>query len=228
MSIAGRLAEVRARIEAAAQRAGRDPAAVRLVTVTKGHPVERVREAVAAGARLLGENRIEEAEVKIPALGTAEVAWHMIGHLQSRRARRVGALFSMVHSLDREKTAAILGRNRESARPLDVLIEINMAGETSKHGVPPDAAPALVETTLAEPGLRLRGLMTMAPVAADPESVRPVFAALRRLRDDLAARFGDRCALDELSMGMTQDYEVAVEEGATLVRVGTAIMGLRA
>ncbi len=228
MSIAARLAQVRARIAAAAGRAGRDPAQVRLVTVTKTHSLERIREAIAAGATLLGENRIEEAEAKIAALQGTGAEWHMIGHLQSRKARRAGELFQLVQSLDRQRTAAILGRNRDPEAPLAVLLEINVAGEVGKHGVPPGEAHALLQVVLQEPGVRVRGLMTMAPVAADPETVRPVFAALRNLRDRLAEEFGDRCTLDELSMGMSQDYEIAVEEGATLVRIGTAIMGPRA
>lgn len=227
MSIAARLADVRARLAAAAERGGRDPAAVRLVTVTKGHPLDRVRAALDAGARRLGENRLAEAEAKIPALREAGAEWHMIGHLQSRHARRVGDLFHVVHSLDREKTAAILGRDRDAAAPLAVLLEINIAGEKQKHGVRPEAVAALLEAALAEPGLRVAGLMTMAPAASDPEGARGVFRALRELRDRLTDVYGDRCTLDELSMGMTQDFEVAAEEGATLVRVGTAIMGPR-
>ena len=228
MTFAARLAEVRARIAAAADRAGRDPAAVRLIVVTKAHPLERIREAIDAGATLLGENRLEEAEHKIPALCNVDVEWHMIGHLQTRKARRAGTLFSMIHSLDSPKMLAALCRDRPSdAPPQDVLVEVNLSGEPEKHGVLPGDASALVDAALAEPRVRLRGLMTMAARGTEAEAARPTFAALRELRDRLAEEHGDRVDLAELSMGMSSDYEVGVEEGATLVRVGTAIMGPR-
>lgn len=227
MSIAARFAAVSARLAAAADRAGRDPATVQLVTVTKGHVADRVREVVEAGATVLGENRIEEAEQKIPALADLAVAWHMIGHLQSRKAKRAGTLFTLVHSVDRTKTAAILGGDRRPDTPLDILLEVNVAGETSKHGVDSEHVRPLLDDALGLPGVRVCGLMTMAPATPDPEDARPIFAALRELRDRLADNYGDRCTLAELSMGMTNDFEVAVEEGATLVRIGTAIMGPR-
>jgi len=223
-----RIAAVQERTAAAARRAGRDPAEVTLVAVSKMHSPEEVAAAYAAGLRVFGENRVEEAVPK-----TGEVArlvapaeppdWHLIGHLQSRKAEDVLPWASMVHSVDSVKLAQRLSRF-VTAEKLPILLEVNVSGEASKYGFRPEELPAAVETIAALPGLALQGLMTMAPIAADPEDVRPIFAALRALRDELRRSYP---TLDwrHLSMGMTDDFEVAIEEGATIVRVGRAIFG---
>lgn len=250
--LAERIGRVQERIAAAARRAGRDPAEVTLVAVSKLQSAETVAAAYAAGLHLFGENRVEEAGPKAQAVATLIAprplpAWHMIGHLQSRKADEVLPWASMVHSVDSVKLAARLSRFIEAVaglsgpqaqpatasvpggpvRPypdLPILLEVNVSGEASKQGFRPAALPGAVEAIAVLPGLRLAGLMTMAPIAENPEAVRPIFAALRTLRDDLARRF-PALELRHLSMGMTDDFEVAIAEGATLVRVGRAIFG---
>ncbi len=223
--IADNLARVRERLLAAARRAGRDPAAVRLVAVTKTVGLERLKEAADAGQRLFGENYLQEARAKIAALEPG-LEWHFIGHLQSNKAKPAVELFQLIHSVDRlrlavalDQAAARLGKRQA------VLIQVNLGGEASKSGVAPGEAPQLLEALSRLPHLRVAGLMTLPPWLPDPEAMRPYFRALRELRDRLAAQFG--LALPELSMGMSGDFEVAVEEGATLVRLGTAIFGAR-
>ena len=222
--IAQNLEEVRRRMVAAAQRAGRDPAAIRLVAVSKTMPVELIREAVAAGQRLFGENYLQEARGKIEALGEA-ASWHFIGHLQSNKAKAAVNLFELIHGVDRLKLAKALDTAAASTGNLQkILIQVNLAGEASKSGASPEAAPELLQEISRLPHLRVVGLMTMPPFLA-PEAVRPYFQALRELRDRLQDLGGN--PLPELSMGMSGDYEVAIEAGATLVRVGTAIFGSR-
>ncbi len=233
--LAANLAAVRQRIDSAARAAGRDPAEVRLVAVTKTHPPEVVRAAVRAGLSDFGENRVEEALPKMRALGDEPGGrWHMIGHIQSRKARDVaGAGFALVHSVDSLKLAERLSRLAlEAGAALPALVEVNVSGEASKAGFAAhDPAgwaallPAL-EALAHLPGLRVRGLMTMAPLVAQPEAARPFFARLRDLRAFLAARLGPE-AWPELSMGMSDDFEAAIAEGATLVRIGRAIFGQR-
>lgn len=227
MGIAENLAAVRRRIEAAARRAGRDPAEVRLVAVSKTVPMERLREAVAAGQLIFGENYLQEARPKIAALGEG-VSWHFVGHLQSRKAKGVVELFDLIHSVDRLKLARAL---EEAAARLgkvqDILIQVNLSGEETKSGTSPEEVAGLLAEAGKMPHLRVLGLMTMPPWFADPEKVRPYFRALRELRDRLRELRVADTALPELSMGMSGDFEVAVEEGATLVRVGTAIFGAR-
>ena len=222
------------RIAGAAEKAGRDPGSIRLVVVTKGHPVEKIRAVVAAGARLLGENYVEEAVQKIQALsGEGQVEWHMIGHVQSRKAQPVCEHFDWVHSLDSLKLGNRLNRFAgENGRRLPVLLECNMSGEESKFGLPA-WDPALWTNLLPEieqiaglPNLRLSGLMTMAPFLDDPDQARPYFQGLRRLRDYLVEGLSQP-DFNELSMGMSADFEAAIQEGATLVRVGQAILGPR-
>lgn len=233
-----RLAAVRARIAAAARRANRDPAAIRLVGVTKAHPVEMIRAALDAGLRDIGENRVQEAEVKMAALAAERhrLIWHLIGHLQTNKAKKAAMLFDMVHSVDSLRLAQLLDRYAAEAQGrLPVLLQVNVSGEATKSGFDlhgweeqPDIYErfcADVEQILALPHLDVRGLMTIAPWGPDPEAARPVFRAVRRLRDDLAQRFP--AAWRELSMGMTDDFEVAIEEGATIVRIGRAIFGER-
>ncbi len=241
MSIADNLERVGETIAAACARAGRDPAGVTLIAVSKTHPPELVLEAAAAGVQHFGENRVEEAESKILRVRTANavpLTWHMIGHIQSRKAKDIPPLFQVVHSVDTVKLAEKLARLREERGAdgrLDVLLEINISGEESKSGFAAfgwDTDPALrarlwadVRQIAALPALNLRGLMTMAPIVPVMEQARPVFAGLRALRDALAESLD--LALPDLSMGMTDDYPVAIEEGATLVRIGRAIFGER-
>lgn len=223
-------------IDAAARLVGRDPASIRLMTVTKGHPIEAARQAARAGIRLLGENYVEEAVEKIQTLAhesAEKLEWHMIGHLQSRKARLVCQHFACLHSLDSVKLAERLDRfANELGQQLPVLLECNVSGEQTKFGYPvwnesrwPEL---LVEfASLAElPGLRVRGLMTMAPFFDEPEPARPYFRRLRAFQSYLEKQL-PQMDWTELSMGMSGDFTVAVQEGATLVRVGTAIMGAR-
>jgi len=229
--VAERLTEVRTRIAQAVERAGRKADDVRLIAVSKTVPLDRIQLAVAAGVSELGENRVQEAEEKIPGLLVApRPRWHLIGHLQSNKARRALELFDVIQSVDSLALAELLSR-RLTARTapggtIEVLFEVNVAGEASKQGFTPDqllvAAPALA----ALPGLQPRGLMTVAPAALNPEEVRWVFRSLRQLRDRVADRMRGN-VMGELSMGMSHDYPIAVEEGATMVRIGSAIFGAR-
>jgi pyridoxal phosphate enzyme (YggS family) len=229
-----RYQQVLERIHTAETAAGRPGEAVRLVVVTKGHPLETVRLAVEAGARRLGENYPEEGVEKVTGLeGVPGLEWHMIGHVQSRKAKPVAEHFDWVHSLDSARLALRLDRFAgEAGRTLPVLLECNVSGEESKFGLPAFAEagwPVLageIEPILALPNLQVRGLMTMAPLFDDPEQTRPCFQRLRRLQEYLARRF-PRASWAELSMGMSSDFEVAIQEGATLVRVGQAILGPR-
>jgi len=226
------LQSVQDRVAAAARRAGRDPAQVTLVAVTKNQPREAIAAAFDLGLRHFGENRVEEAEAKIPGL-PAGITWHMIGHVQGRKARQVLPLFQIIHSVDSVKLAARLHRLcAEEGERLPVLLQVNVSGEESKYGLAAEhwaedtaqrrALLAAVAEIVALPGLQVQGLMTLAPIVADPEQVRPVFAALRHLRDELAC-IHPEAGWQHLSMGMSDDFEVAVEEGATLVRIGRAI-----
>nr|HID13433.1 YggS family pyridoxal phosphate-dependent enzyme [Anaerolineae bacterium] len=239
--IARNLARVQERIAEAALRAGRDPAGVTLVAVAKAFRAEAIVAAYQAGVRHFGENRVEEGMTKMPivhaAISGPRPTWHMVGHVQSRKARAVVAHFDYVHSVDRLKIARRLSRfAQEVGRTLPVLLECNVSGEETKFGFDLQgwehdearrkAFFAAVEEILALPGLSVRGLMTMAPLVADPETVRPVFASLRALLDALREQFPAR-DWRHLSMGMTDDFEVAVEEGATMVRIGRAIFGPR-
>jgi PLP dependent protein len=232
--IAANFARVLERIAASASKAGRPVDPIRLVVVTKGHPVEAVQAAIASGAQDLGENYVEEALPKMEALSGPEgVRWHMVGHVQSRKARAVSERFDWVHSLDSLKLAARLDRFAgESGRRLPVLLECNVSGEESKFGW--KAYPEVSWGELAEAigpllelqNLEVRGLMTMAPFSPDSETARPYFKRLRRLQSRLADEFPS-VTWDELSMGMSADFEIAIQEGATMVRVGTAVLGER-
>ena len=223
--IAQNLKDVRAAIAAAAQRARRDPGSVRLVAVSKTVDLERIRAAIDAGQDLFGENYLQEARDKIAVLGR-QVSWHLVGSLQSNKAREAVALFDLIHAVDRLKLARALdAAAARLGKVQDVLIQVNQAGEATKSGVAPAAAPALLQEVARLPHLRVLGLMTMPPWFPDPEAARPYFQALRELRDHLRGLTG--LPLTELSMGMSGDFAVAVEEGATLVRVGTAIFGSR-
>ena len=228
--IAANLAEVRERMAAAARRSGRNPQDVLLVAVSKTHPIEEIVAAMAAGQRDFGENRLEELQAKVEqaqALHLDAIRWHMIGTIQSRKTRDAVGPCVLIHSVDRAKIAARLSRDAEDAgNVMKVLLEVNVSGEASKHGFTPDELLAQGGELLALPGIHIAGLMTMAPFEAAPEATRPVFRSLRALRDRLVADYpaGD---WRELSMGMTNDFEVAIEEGATIVRIGSAIFGSR-
>jgi pyridoxal phosphate enzyme (YggS family) len=225
--LAARVRAVRARVAAAAGRAGRDPEDVLLVAVSKTVDAERVRAVYELGVKTFGENRVQEARGKIAALRLPLIRWELIGHLQTNKVARAAELFARVQSVDSLRLAEALDREAgRLGRTLPILLEVNVAGEASKFGLAPEAAPAAARAVAALPHLRAEGLMTVAPPAADPEAVRPVFRRLRALRDELraAAPAGD---WRHLSMGMTDDFEVAVEEGATIVRIGRALFGAR-
>ena len=222
-SVAENLEQVRSTILDHADRGGRDPAGVTLVAVTKTVPLARIREAIAAGLSVLGENRVQEALPKIEQLGGAGLEWHLIGHLHRNKVRFIDGAFTMVQSLDSIGLVEALDRRIQA--PLQVLLEVNVAEEAQKTGALPGDAEAIVRATAASSRLRLRGLMTIAPQSANPEDVRPVFRRLARLRTELADRL--EIALPVLSMGMTDDYGVAVEEGATMLRLGRALFGPR-
>jgi len=219
--IGSHLDEIRARIAAAAERSGRSPEAVTLVCVTKNRSLDEIRAALEAGVPIVAENRVQEAAQKIPAFPHT-VIWHLVGHLQRNKVKQAIELFDMIHSVDSLRLAEEIEKRAASARQIvPVLVEVNVAGEASKFGVTPEEAPELGAAMSTMPHVDLGGFMTMAPFVDDAEQVRPVFRALRELRDRLHGEQG--LELPHLSMGMTQDYEVAVEEGATMVRIGSAI-----
>jgi hypothetical protein len=227
MSIADNLLQVKAEMTAAAVKAGRDPASVRLVAVAKTHPAALVEEAARAGQRLFGENYVQEfiakaAQVREP------VEWHYIGHLQSNKVKQLAGLVTLIHSVDRLSLAEEIDRQWEKLGcPCAVLIQVNVAGEASKSGTTAAAAVELVRAIARLPHLRVRGLMTLPPFFADPEEARPYFRELRHLANTITATDLPGVEMAELSMGMSGDYRVAIEEGATLVRIGTAIFGER-
>ena len=232
MPISENLAAVRDRIDKAARGSERSLEEIALMAVSKTQPAERIREAYSAGQRLFGENRVQEFSGKIDALrDLRDAEWHMIGHLQTNKTAKTAELFRAVDSVDSLKLAEKLDdAARKVGRKLDVLIEIKVGGEAAKSGVAPDSA-ALDELLMAAPRLEalvLHGLMTVPPFADDPEAARPYFRKLRELRDTIAARKLPGVTMDQLSMGMSHDFEVAIEEGSTCVRVGTAIFGERA
>ncbi len=227
--VADNLARVRESVELAAQKAGRQTAGVRIVAVSKNHPVEAIAAAVSAGHRLFGESTTQEALSKIATLANPELEWHFVGHLQSNKARFIPGNFRCLHSLDSHKLAQRLSRFAEEQQAkLDLLIEVNVMRDTAKHGVLPEAVVPLIESILKEslPALRLRGLMAIGPHPADELTLRKAFAEVRGLRDDCRARLGLK-DFSELSMGMSGDFAEAIAEGSTLVRIGTAIFGER-
>jgi len=216
------LASIRDRIVAAAVRSGRDPSEIRLVSVSKTHSAEVLREAIQAGISVFGENKVKEAEGKIVDLGRDGIEWHLIGHLQSNKARKAVRLFDYIHTVDSVDLAERLERIcfEEGRERLDVLIQVDLAGEETKSGIPEVDLPSLIEYLTSCERLKLVGLMILPPFFDDPKATRPYFKRLREIRDDLLPG-------GELSMGMSHDFEVAIEEGATMVRVGTAIFGER-
>lgn len=224
-SIAENLGRVRAHIAQAAAKVGRAASDIDLVAITKTHPAEKVREAIEAGQTLFGESRVQEARAKIPEL-PSNLRWHFVGHLQKNKIRQTLPLFELIQSVDSRELAQDINRiaEEEGMHPR-VLLEVNVAGEGSKFGFVPDKLRAEMESLLALPRLSILGLMTIPPLAKEAEASRKFFVQLRELRDCLQTEF--HVDLAQLSMGMTQDFAVAVEEGATLVRVGTAIFGER-
>jgi len=231
VSLATQLASIRDRLSIAARRANRDPDSIQLMAVCKTFPAQAILEAYDAGQRLFGENRVQEFADKYPKLAhLGDAQFHMIGHLQSNKAARAAEIFHAVDSLDSAKLAQRLNDAAQKLnKMLDVLIEINVGAEDAKSGLAPDSPE--IDTILSQatnwPNLRIRGLMTVPPYTDDPEGAHPYFRQLRELRDRLAARNYAAVALDILSMGMSHDFEVAIEEGSTCVRIGTAIFGER-
>lgn len=220
--LADNLIAVRDRITSAAMRAGREPSEIKLVAVSKTHPADVLREAMAAGVTVFGENKVQEAEGKIADIGRDAVEWHLIGHLQSNKARKAVQLFDVIHSVDSLELAERLERIciDESRERLSVLVQVDLSGETTKSGVAESDLAGLVSYLKTCTRLGLDGLMVLPPFYDDAEMTRPFFKRLRELRDEIVPS-------GELSMGMTNDFEVAIEEGATIVRVGTAIFGAR-
>jgi pyridoxal phosphate enzyme (YggS family) len=224
--LASNLASVRDRIAAAERRSGRAAGSVTLIGVVKMVPVETIAAAVALGLEDLGENKVQEAEGHQRSIGRGAARWHMIGHLQRNKAGRALKLFDVVHGVDDAGLAGELARRAHAAgRRLQILIEVNVSGEPSKFGAAPAGVVSLAEQVAALEDLQLLGLMTVGAPVASPEAARPGFARLRELRDQVARRLG--VPVPELSMGMSGDFDVAVEEGATMVRVGTALFGAR-
>jgi pyridoxal phosphate enzyme (YggS family) len=224
-----RFADVRERIASAARAAGRSPDDITLVAITKTHPVETLKAAIDLGAKDLGENRVQEAEQKITELGREAVRWHLVGHLQTNKARRAVQLFDVIHSLDSSALAERLDRlcTEEGRQSLDVLVQIDLGGEKTKTGISPAELPTLLSTMQQCTRLHVRGLMTLPPYFENPDCSRPFFKTLRQLRDELQAQGHFGAAKGELSMGMSHDFPVAIEEGATMIRVGTDLFGER-
>jgi PLP dependent protein len=237
ITISNNVERVRDRMARAAERARRQPSEITLVAVSKTFPAEAIREAYAAGVRHFGENRVQEWEQKRPAVADLDATWHLVGHLQSNKARRATRLFHAIDSVDDLSLARKLNDSlselasgepsaaKLSARKLTVQLEVRLSPEETKTGISEAGLLSLAEGVFSLPHLDLRGLMTIPPLFDDPEQVRPYFRRLRELRDDLARRIGR--PLSDLSMGMSHDFEIAIEEGATQVRVGTAVFGTR-
>jgi pyridoxal phosphate enzyme (YggS family) len=227
-SIAQNLAGIRERMRLACERVGRSLEDVQLIGVTKTVPVDRIREAVKSGLTILGENYVQEAKGKAEALSDLPISWHFIGHLQSNKAKTAVEFCDWVHTIDREGLAKELDRHAHKRRKqVSVLIQVNLGNEDTKSGIPPEDLIPFVRSIVHYDGLSLQGLMALPPYLDDPEEVRPYFRNLRELLEDARSQVAGQEGLKELSMGMSHDFEVAIEEGATFVRVGTAIFGGR-
>lgn len=227
-ALRARLDSVRERIARAAGRAGRDPASIRLIAVSKTFTADDVRAAAAAGQVDFGENKVQEAQRKILATSDLRLRWHLIGHLQSNKVRKAGAVFDVVHSVDGRPIMEQIDRAaQEAGRAIELLVQVDLAGEPTKHGLRPEGLIPIFEGAERLRSARVVGLMLLPPAVDDAGDARPYFAALRRLRDGLVGEGVPAAAVAELSMGMSHDFEVAVEEGATMIRVGTAIFGAR-
>ena len=227
-TIAQRVQSVLSAIRSAAGKVGRRPDSIRLVAATKTVTADRIREGIAAGLSILGENRVQEALPKVEALAQAPVRWHFIGHLQRRKVRSVVGMFELIHSVDSLELAQEIDRRAgEAGQSQDILLEVNIGGETTKGGFHQDGLIQLVSTMAAFSHIQIKGLMAIPPPTAESESARTHFIRLRELAEAIAAQRIPGVAMDELSMGMSNDYEIAVQEGATLVRVGSTIFGAR-
>jgi PLP dependent protein len=227
-ALRARLADVRDRIARAAGRAGRDPSSIRLVAVSKTFTADDVRAAADCGQVDFGENKVQEALEKMDRTADLPLRWHLIGHLQSNKARKAGARFDVVHSVDAAPVAARLDEGAAAvSRRLDLLAQVDLAGESTKYGIEASQLRTLLGTASTLKSARFVGLMLLPPAVDEPEQARPFFRRLREIRDDLISQGIDGTQLQDLSMGMSHDFEVAVEEGATLIRVGTAIFGAR-
>jgi pyridoxal phosphate enzyme (YggS family) len=223
-----RLEQVRERIRQACESCGRETESVRLVAVSKTIAADVVREAIEAGVTILGENYVQEARDKFKTLVQYPVSWHFIGHLQSNKAKYAVRLFDLIHSVDSLKLARELDKQAAKVDKIQqILVQVNISGEDTKSGIPPDEVPLLIAEIGRLQKIAVKGLMTMPPYFYQPEKVQPFFADLRKLRDQITEQSLPNVSLDELSMGMTGDFEVAIKEGATLVRIGTAIFGER-
>jgi len=226
-TIAENFRKIKEKVTEAALRVGRKPEEVKILGAAKGQSPEKIREAVTAGLTLIGENYVQEAEKKKPSLSDLPLTWHLIGHLQKNKAKKALELFDLIETIDRVEIAEKLSRlSQKAERSLPVFIEVNLGAEKTKKGVLPEALPELVHRIKDLPGLKLQGLMCIPPYFEDPEAVRPYFRRLRELRDKVQEKF-DLPEFYELSMGMSHDFEVAVEEGATIVRIGSALFGKR-
>lgn len=227
--LSANLVAVRGRIERAAERSGRDAGEIKLVAVSKTHPADTLREAMAAGCGVFGENKVQEAESKILEIGRTRAEWHLIGHLQSNKARKAVQLFDVIHSLDSVELARRLERIciDKDRRKLSVFVQVDLAGEETKSGIAESELPQLADFLRRCDRLKFDGLMVLPPFLDDAEATRPFFKRLRETRDRLAAAGAFASGKGELSMGMSHDFEVAIEEGSTVVRVGTAIFGER-
>lgn len=227
-SIIDNVTDIKERIAAACDRVGRNPSSVQLIGVTKTVPLDRIREGVEAGIKILGENYIQEAREKIESLADLAVSWHFIGHLQSNKAKMAVRWFEYIHTLDRRRLARELDRQaQKEGRTISVLIQVNVGHEQTKSGIPPEDLLPLFQEVSSYDALLIRGLMALPPYLDDPEQVRPYFSRLRELLDRLHEAAPNPEQLTELSMGMSHDFEVAIEEGATMVRIGTALFGAR-
>jgi PLP dependent protein len=226
--ISENLRMIRERIAQAADKVGRNPEEVRIVAAAKGQGAEKIREAIAAGIRIIGHNYLQEAAENVDAVQVDDIQFHMIGHLQRNKANKAVDLFHVIETVDDDRLASALNRRAETlGKTMGVMIQVNLAGEPQKSGISGDETPRLAEFIRTLPSVRLMGLMTMPPFFDDPDRARPYFARLREFREKLKSSGVLTEEMNELSMGMTGDYEVAVEEGATLVRIGTALFGPR-
>ncbi|MDB5098156.1 MAG: YggS family pyridoxal phosphate-dependent enzyme [Cyanobacteria bacterium RYN_339] len=228
-SLAARYEGILASVKAAAQKSGRSPESVLILGVTKNVGADRMLEAYRLGIHAFGENRVQEWESKAAALASLAPRWHLIGHLQTNKAKRAVGAFALIHSVDSWKVAETLDREARAAGLVQsILLQVNTSGETSKYGLAPlELQPVLARVRRELPGIQVRGLMTMAPYADDPETVRPCFQRLRELRDESNKHLPVDQQLEHLSMGMSRDFAVAVEEGATIIRIGTGLFGAR-
>lgn len=228
MTMISSIESIRNRITQAALRSGRDPSRIRLVAASKTVSVEKIKEAIQAGLTIFGENYIQEAKQKIDQLASEQISWHFIGHLQSNKAKYAVKLFDLIHSVDSFKLAEELSRQaKKIGKTQQILVQVDLGGEETKSGVSPDDLKPLLRDIIKLPNISLLGLMTLPPFYDDPEKVRPFFSRLRQLRDDINNDPQFNIRLEELSMGMSGDFEAAIEEGATLVRIGTSIFGKR-